>query len=1050
MPSWIEVMCSFYYENNELFIPILLGLVFFIFQGEKWEKGRNKMKKIGVWFLSLMVALSIILPFAEFEAKAKAFDPNAEYKDINLRFWNDEKPNQRFYINAASRYILETVQKPEMGSTFGEWSVMDLLRGMYIGADYINYIPENYFTDYKSRIDTYIKEVDGNLDRNKSTEWSRLTLSMTSLGYPITDIAGYDFLDRLAQSHKFSYRQGINGPIWEIIALNTGGYEFPETPSNYVEGDINTVGKMIDYIMKLEITDKTNKKGGWALFGKVPDPDITGMALQSLAPYYVDASKYPKKDINTSYEDFKKAVERAIKVLSEIQADGGAYKAFGNINAESTTQVIVALTAMNMDPKAKVIDLPTINDKAHFNQKGGVNDGVYTDNMMDALYTFFAERSGSSPEVSGFKHVTSGYDGGGGSGTGVNAMGTDQSLYGLIAYDRYINKEKPLYDMTDQSNGQYKNMKAKKFKVLFDTEGTTSEETYSPYATLKIPASSPTSNAKVITWNTKKDGSGVAYLPNELLVMPEQNITLYAQFENQYFAINYELNGGEFNKKVIDRFSPTNKENLPTEKDVERDGYTFVGWYDNPAFIGVGVTTIAQGTSSEQKFYAKWADPNALAKEVIQLITELPQNIQIEHKNKITTVRAAYSKLSNEGKMKIHNYSKLLDAEAQLDILINGEQGEVSNEKVAARIILLIDSIDYENIVLEDQSVIQNARKLYNAMSATQKRLVTNYSSLIKAEKKLEKLEAVEVDGVMAQNVINSINALPSKAKLKLSDAEVVNQSRFEFDSLKFTQQKMVTNHNTLVQVELQLETLANEAKLQVNSVKNNAVTVTGTATKNKTVAIYINGSRVSSSKASNDGKFTVKITKQKAGTKLVVKTTEASKTITVEASKTLAYPKVNTVGAKSTTITGTAEKSATINAYVNNKKIGTSKISSKGNYSIKIKAQKAKTKIQLVVTDSMNNKSKAKTIIVVAAKTLSLPKVKTVTTKSTKVTGTATKGTTITLYSKSNKKITSAKVNSKGNFSLTIKKQKKNTVLKLKTNDAMNNTSKVKSITVK
>jgi len=1008
------------------------------------------MKKLGVWFLSVMIALSLILPFAEFKAEAKAFDPNAEYKDLNLRFWNDEKPNQRFYINAASRYILETVKKPEMGSTFGEWSVMDLLRGMYTGADYINYIPKNYFTDYKSRIDTYVKDKDGNLDRNKSTEWSRLTLSMTSLGYPITDIAGYDFVDQLAQSHKFSYRQGINGPIWEIIAMNTGGYEFPETPSKFNEGDINTIGKMIDYIMKLEITDKSNNKGGWALFGKVPDPDITGMALQALAPYYVDASKYPKKDINTSYEDFKKAVERAIKVLSEIQADGGAYKAFGNINAESTTQVIVALTAMNMDPKAKTIDLPTINDKAYFNQKGGVNDGVYTDNMMDALYTFFAERSGSAPEVSGFKHVTSGYDGGGGSGTGVNAMGTDQSLYGLIAYDRFVHKEKPLYDMTDQSNGQYKNMKAKKFKVLFDTEGTTAEEKYSPYATIKIPASSPSSNAKVITWNTKKDGSGVAYLPNELLVMPEQDITLYAQFATQYFAINYELNGGKFNKNVIERFSPTSKESLPTEKDIDKTGYTFVGWYDNPTFTGVGITTIAQGTSSEQKFYAKWADPNALAKEVIQLISELPQNIQLDHKTKITTVRAAYNKLSNEQKTQIHNYSKLLDAEAQLDILINGEQGEISDEKIAARVILLIDTIDYENIVLEDQATIQNARELYNAMNATQKRLVTNYSELIKAEKKLEKLEAVEVDQTMAQNVIDSIKSLPSKSKLKLSDADIVGQSRFEFDSLKFSQQKMVTNLNTLVQAELQLETLENEAKLQVNNVKNNAVTVTGTATKNKTVAVYINGSRVASSKAGSDGKFTVKIAKQKAGTKLVVKTTEASKTITVATSKTLAYPKVDAVGAKSTTITGTAEKSSTINAYVNNKKIGTSRVSSKGNYSIKIKAQKAKTKIELVVIDSMNNKSKAKSITVAAAKTLSTPKVKTVTTKSTKVTGTATKGTTITLYSKSNKKITSGKVSSKGNFSLTIKKQKKNTVLKLKTVDAMNNTSKVKSITVK
>ncbi|MFQ9288554.1 MAG: hypothetical protein ACLR3X_10480 [Intestinibacter bartlettii] len=46
-------------------------------------------------------------------------------------------------------------------------------------------------------------------------------------------------------------------------------------------------------------------------------------------------------------------------------------------------------------------------------------------------------------------HVNEGYDGGG-SGTGLNAMATDQRMYALDAYYRYINGKK-LYDMTDAS-----------------------------------------------------------------------------------------------------------------------------------------------------------------------------------------------------------------------------------------------------------------------------------------------------------------------------------------------------------------------------------------------------------------------------------------------------------------------------------------------------------------------------------------------------------------------------------------------------------------------
>lgn len=51
----------------------------------------------------------------------------------------------------------------------------------------------------------------------------------------------------------------------------------------------------------------------------------------------------------------------------------------------------------------------------------------------------------------GFAHVNEGYDGGGGSGTGLNAMATDQGMYALDAYYRYINGKNKLYNMTDAS-----------------------------------------------------------------------------------------------------------------------------------------------------------------------------------------------------------------------------------------------------------------------------------------------------------------------------------------------------------------------------------------------------------------------------------------------------------------------------------------------------------------------------------------------------------------------------------------------------------------------
>lgn len=101
---------------------------------------------------------------------------------------------------------------------------MGLLGGIYSGYDYLDYIPDDYFAGYLQRVEQYVEERKGNLDRNKITERARLTLALTPLGYDITDVAGHDFIERFSNSHRFSYRQGINGPIWTLIALNTGGY----------------------------------------------------------------------------------------------------------------------------------------------------------------------------------------------------------------------------------------------------------------------------------------------------------------------------------------------------------------------------------------------------------------------------------------------------------------------------------------------------------------------------------------------------------------------------------------------------------------------------------------------------------------------------------------------------------------------------------------------------------------------------------------------------------------------------------------------------------
>ncbi|GEK34416.1 hypothetical protein KSI01_19490 [Kurthia sibirica] len=1008
------------------------------------------MKRILSVILTWVLLLSLIVPSVTLKASAKAFDPNEEYKDLNLRFWNDEKPNERFYINAASRYILETVKEPKMGSTFGEWSVMDLLRGMYTGVDYINYIPADYFTKYTEGINTYVESKAGELDRNKSTEWSRLTLAMTALGIPITNVGGYDFVDRLSQSYKFSYRQGINGPIWELIALDTGNYEMVKIPSKYTEGDINTKGRMIDYILGKEIVDKDGIIGGWALAGKVADPDITGMALQALAPYYLNQAKYQRAEATATYEEFKKAVERAVLAMAKMQQPGGGFNAWGNVNAESTSQVIVALTALKIDPKTKSVELPTIGKTATFNREAGINDGVTTDNMIDMLVSFFAEGSGSSPEVSGFKHVTAGYDGGGGSGTGVNAMATDQALYGLIAYDRFKNGEKSLYDMTDQSAGQYKNMKTKRFNITFHTAATKQEKQASPYSTVKIPASSPTTNEKITSWNSKADGSGTVYLANELLVVPEHDIELYAQFKANTYTILFNLNGGQFNKVMMDRYTSTEEVILPQEKELKKEGYIFVGWYENAAYTGSTITKIAKGSSGNKQYYAKWVDQWALANEVNALIMTLPTTITEKNEIQVKNIRAAYDKLTVEDRIHVTNYGKLLDAELQLQQLLQGTDEELTDEEKAMKLVEMINMLpSEENLTLQDQASIQAVRTAYTALTVSQKMNVSNYSILLKLEKVFEKIEGVEIDEQVASEVTNKIKLIPKVSDLTLVDEEVINLARTAYDVIKMSQQKLVKNYNTLLQAELALEVLKNDKLIEVNPVKNKTTVVTGKTTANTEVTVLRSGIEIASSKTTSKGLFSIKIPAQTAGTKLVVKTNGASKTVVVEVSKILATPTVNAIGEKSTEITGKATKGMTIFANVKGTKIGTATVSSSGNYTMKIKAQKKGTKVSITIKDAMNNKSGIRSMTVQAAKKLATPSANSINSKSTKITGKATKGMTVFATVKGTK-IGTATVSSSGNYTMKIKAQKKGAKILIAIKDGMNNKSKIRSITVK
>lgn len=294
----------------------------------------------------------------------------------------------------TAQYITMTVKAPQVGSIGGEWAVIGLGRS---GCA----VPENYYSNYYQTVVKYVKACDGVLHEKKYTEYSRLILGLTAAGYDARDVGGYNLTTALGDFDKTIW-QGINGPIFALIALDSGNYSVPQNPEAATQA---TRDLYVDEILRRQLSD-----GGFSLFGggdssaadEKSDPDITGMALQALAKYQDRA-------------DVKQATEKAIACLSALQDSKGGYASWGVANSESCVQVIVALCELGISL-----------DDPRFVKNGNT--------LVDNLLTFYLKGKG-------FLHTVD--------GSGSNQMATEQGFYALVAAQRAMNGKNSLYRMDD-------------------------------------------------------------------------------------------------------------------------------------------------------------------------------------------------------------------------------------------------------------------------------------------------------------------------------------------------------------------------------------------------------------------------------------------------------------------------------------------------------------------------------------------------------------------------------------------------------------------------
>lgn len=296
----------------------------------------------------------------------------------------------------AKAYIQSAVSAPVVSYLFGEWAVLGQARAKVP-------LSEAYIAAYYEKVVAYVKAnigSDGILrkpdDKNTPviTDNERIALALTAIGKDPANVGGKNLLAALQDKDIMKVtdtsKTDINGLVMGLLALNSRNYT-------------SDTSWLVQAVL-----EQQNKDGSWSASAdkkSVGDVDMTAMALQALAPYHKDSGN---ETVNT-------AVNKALQWLSD------KYKGTGYTSAESCAQVVIALSALNLDANTDARFTKTVEGK--------------TLSVLGNLLQYRVAESG------GFKHQFA--------DKAVNEMATEQALCAMAAYARFTEKANALYDMTD-------------------------------------------------------------------------------------------------------------------------------------------------------------------------------------------------------------------------------------------------------------------------------------------------------------------------------------------------------------------------------------------------------------------------------------------------------------------------------------------------------------------------------------------------------------------------------------------------------------------------
>ena len=212
--------------------------------------------------------------------------------------------------DVTAQFVHGQAKTPSAGETYGDWEIFVMARAGLTA-------PKGYYAAYLTLLERVLDQEGGKLS-GPVTGNLRLALSLLALDQDLTDVGGHNLMPLITDT-AFVCRTTVMGPAFAILVLENCGRD-AEVEAVYLQ----------------HLLDKQLEDGGWALSGKIADPDATAMTLQALSFLQEEAG------VND-------AIQRGLNRLSAMQLDNGGYHAWGVSGAESIAQAIIALCMLDID-----------------------------------------------------------------------------------------------------------------------------------------------------------------------------------------------------------------------------------------------------------------------------------------------------------------------------------------------------------------------------------------------------------------------------------------------------------------------------------------------------------------------------------------------------------------------------------------------------------------------------------------------------------------------------------------------------------------------------